>query len=688
MFAPIASRLLAHGLKAPRMAPRLYFSSHDTSVTSAVELLRSAGGSCNSSVFGILGKPPEGDSWPEFLKTYPETFSVERASDDPSHNFKIKLKSEKVIPHKSTLDATVAFLSGRNKCDISHVCEALQAYKPPGKWLPFFKAHGDIFHLQQRNGSGWDISLKETLDSARPSKLTQMEKQAYDKSPIPKLFPLSDGSKYQLIDDEATLDLALHKDGCLKPGQGQSRQFVAVDCEGVPENIHLLQLSTDKGTYVVDCKSIGPRTVCQKLRKLFTSTDVIKVLHDLECDAQAIYEISGIQLDGVLDTQLVSKHLWDIPYKTGLNDYLLRMDLPTHPSKHLLKQWQGDVKPWTVRPLDRQYQDYAALDVALLQKSIGPMLDKLTEHDLTSLLASSSEKAAQENQADKSISDDHQTTLGSLCIEEYTSHTITDLKDLDDKCMAIYNSGTSVVVFRMQKNQAKSKAIDIIYDTTHLKINCAEIPAEDVIDTVDWINCRKFQIVTIMSNPREIQDVLARDGSFYPLEGFVDVAILGELIFGTPFLSEESFLRKLFFRHFGVSVVSKDAEKIYAALLEKELKLLTNDGFSLPMLIEASMLSNGSSRQICFDRSHKLQSLNLFDNLNKDGERNAFLGEPLVEQNDFESIMDVLPERLRSEFPTSSTGSITEIVLDIGRRPIFWNEDQRFFLTKNLISWC
>ena len=693
MFSSTTSKLLAYGIclrfKSPtggaaygltlRAGRRRNLSSHETALASAAELLRSAGGECNSARFGTLGKPPAGKTWPAFLKKYPETFSVEIASDDRSHNFTIKLKSHKAKKRKkSTLNAAVELLSGQKPVELGFVGRELKAYKPPGAWISFFKAHNEVFHLQQYETSGWHVSL----GSASSSKLSQVGKHPQVVSPIPSIFALPDGSEYQLIDNEDTLDLVLRNDACLDPGRGSPRQFVAFDCEGVPENIHLLQLSTNAGTYVLDCKSIGPKTVCQKLRNLFTSIDVIKVLHDLDCDAQAIYEISGVQLNGVLDTQLVSTHLWDIPYKPGLNDFLRRMDLPTHPSKDLLKQWQGDVKPWTVRPLDRQYQDYAALDVVLLQKSITPMLEKVTEHDLNTLFALSSEKAAQNIKADKSIFVDHQTALESLHINEYTLHTITEPIDLIARCNEIYNSATSIVVVRIQKKQEKTMGVDIIYDTTHLKINCAEISAEDMPAIVEWKDWQASKIVTVVSNLREIQDGLESYG--YKSQNFVDVGILGELLFGTPFLSQESFESKLFFRHLGVSSVSKDTETIYAALIEKELKHLAKDGFSLSTLMKASVVSNGNSQQTCFDPSaaYKLQSLNLFRNhpKNKDGLCNAFLGKPLLELNDFESMMDVLPERLRSKLPASGTGSITEIVLDIGRRPIFWKEDQRVFL--------
>ena len=62
-------------------------------------------------------------------------------------------------------------------------------------------------------------------------------------------------------------DLALQASGM------DDIQFVAIDCEGVPESLELLQVATEQGIYIFDAKLIGETTVCEALEPLLTLRD-------------------------------------------------------------------------------------------------------------------------------------------------------------------------------------------------------------------------------------------------------------------------------------------------------------------------------------------------------------------------------------------------------------------------------
>jgi hypothetical protein len=178
--------------------------------------------------------------------------------------------------------------------------------------------------------------------------------------------------EYQFIDTEEALEYMIQQDPVFS---SSDLEYVAMDCEGVPDKLDLLQLGTATGVYLIDCDTIGARHVCQTLSEpLLQSNRVIKLLHDLRCDAQAIDRHGWVpDLSGVIDTQLVAESIWhQEPASIGLNGLLERLGLPMHPMKHLIRDIEGE-DFWAQRPIPSEYLEYAALDVQLLYRSIEPL---------------------------------------------------------------------------------------------------------------------------------------------------------------------------------------------------------------------------------------------------------------------------------------------------------------------------
>eukprot|EP00977_Amphora_coffeiformis_P007217 scaffold1569_cov171-Amphora_coffeaeformis.AAC.3 len=207
-------------------------------------------------------------------------------------------------------------------------------------------------------------------------------------------FQLFSGVSCSFIQDSAALNEVMQTDPVFSDTYTEST-FVALDAEGVPDNLHLLQLATQEQVYVIDCLKIGPKYVLKALKPFLRSDRTIKVLHDLKCDAQAFYRHGDVpSLDGVLDTQLVAEHLWEDGGKIGLNVLLERLDLPKHPSKDLAKSFKdGGNKFWSHRPVPIERLEYAACDVTCLFNAIETIREKLGGQKLDDLIALSKDRA-------------------------------------------------------------------------------------------------------------------------------------------------------------------------------------------------------------------------------------------------------------------------------------------------------
>jgi hypothetical protein len=101
----------------------------------------------------------------------------------------------------------------------------------------------------------------------------------------------------QLLESEAAL-------------RGDASCVVAVDCEGVPKALHLIQLAyfTMEGVkrvIIIDGVAIGEVNMIKLLAPLLTSESTVKLFHDLHMDAAAFANIGCLQLANCVDSQLV-----------------------------------------------------------------------------------------------------------------------------------------------------------------------------------------------------------------------------------------------------------------------------------------------------------------------------------------------------------------------------------------------
>lgn len=215
---------------------------------------------------------------------------------------------------------------------------------------------------------------------------------------MPRTHDITNAGGVRLVESEADLRAAIADDPSLRAEETTSdqRDVVAIDCEGVPEELLLLQVATQQYVYVIDCMQIGADVVCTQLKPLLTSTTTIKLFHDLHNDAVAIVNHGSVAvLAGCLDSQLVME------FKTGelhmgFNDMLQQSGKEPHPSKAWMKREMNassGTSLFSARPLAKDVVEYAALDASLLLGAKAELFDLVDGGSVGMLIQASDQRA-------------------------------------------------------------------------------------------------------------------------------------------------------------------------------------------------------------------------------------------------------------------------------------------------------
>jgi stage III sporulation protein SpoIIIAA len=210
-------------------------------------------------------------------------------------------------------------------------------------------------------------------------------------------YRLPSGQLVELVQTIEHLKQLIAADAVLR---GDARCVVAVDCEGVPESLHLMQLAYHttalaKRVLILDGVRLGEDAMCTLLAPLLTSDVTVKLFHDVHMDAVALADIGGVQLTNCIDSQLVMELLHGSLHM-GFNDTLQKLDHATHTSKSAIKKQMNaaDGSIFSRRPLTRELVEYAALDVALLLSIKDSLLGALAPNELQDIQTASDIRAA------------------------------------------------------------------------------------------------------------------------------------------------------------------------------------------------------------------------------------------------------------------------------------------------------
>ena len=239
----------------------------------------------------------------------------------------------------------------------------------------------------------------------------------------PSSFHLSSGEEVELVQTVERLKQLLASDAALN---GDAESVVAVDCEGVPEALHLIQLATSERVLVIDGVELGQAELCEVLTPLFTSERTIKLLHDLHKDAAAIATIGSVTLVNCLDSQLAME-LLSGSLHMGFNDMLKELGREQHPSKLAMKRRMASDDSGGVfarRPLPRDVIEYAAMDVTLLLGAHTSLVEMLGADQLNEVVLASGIRA------------EHAATSGGrrrVCVDVSSEHALAS-RELIEVC--------------------------------------------------------------------------------------------------------------------------------------------------------------------------------------------------------------------------------------------------------------
>uniref|UniRef100_A0A7S4RUA3 3'-5' exonuclease domain-containing protein n=1 Tax=Ditylum brightwellii TaxID=49249 RepID=A0A7S4RUA3_9STRA len=173
------------------------------------------------------------------------------------------------------------------------------------------------------------------------------------------------GMQIKYVQTKANLKKCLSSNEILN---GTGEGLCAIDCEGVPDSLDLIQIATlpqQAGSlitiYVIDCTMIGIELVCNSILPLLQSNHIIKLIHDLHMDMVALSSAGLEGFNCILDTQLAAEDFTGNPF-VGMNALLKMFGAPEHPLKNKMQQiMKSNTNVWSKRPLLKSYIEYAGM---------------------------------------------------------------------------------------------------------------------------------------------------------------------------------------------------------------------------------------------------------------------------------------------------------------------------------------
>lgn len=211
------------------------------------------------------------------------------------------------------------------------------------------------------------------LSSPNPSGISQTKQETLEESAI-DLRPSEDVSgDVCLIDNVEELESF---------AQNFDDTMITVDCEGVPNELLLIQVATPKTTHVIDCIKLGPLVVCQNLKEILMNSSVTKIFHDLHNDAAALASLGAVtEMKGTLDTQLAMEFLTGDPF-FGFNRVFQHLGTSQHFSKKMIQGMTHQTVNhfFSQRPLPRDVLQYAVDDVRLLVDAYDRLRERLADN--------------------------------------------------------------------------------------------------------------------------------------------------------------------------------------------------------------------------------------------------------------------------------------------------------------------
>ncbi|KAL7467684.1 hypothetical protein ACHAXS_007926 [Conticribra weissflogii] len=168
---------------------------------------------------------------------------------------------------------------------------------------------------------------------------------------------------------------------------------IAFDCEGVNlSRLGSLEIVSicfqDMEIFLVDFGNNPCPKIKEKVKEIFESSKVVKIIHDCRMDCDALFHLHGIKVNNVHDTSCYQTVLTG--GQKNLNDTLACNGIRTnsHRDKSVYKR---NPRFWATRPLTNQMIEWASADVDKLFKLSQIQLDKISISSKTRAVTKSTE---------------------------------------------------------------------------------------------------------------------------------------------------------------------------------------------------------------------------------------------------------------------------------------------------------
>lgn len=145
-------------------------------------------------------------------------------------------------------------------------------------------------------------------------------------------------------------------------------ELLALDCEGVDlgrgGSISIIQLSSMERCYLFDVHGLAASAaLVMALKPILESSEIVKIIHDVKMDADALFHEMNIAVTKVHDTQI-----WDKTLKgqtRNLNQTLLAYACEPNEERDA-NVYRANYRFWATRPLTEHMIDWASGDVSNL----------------------------------------------------------------------------------------------------------------------------------------------------------------------------------------------------------------------------------------------------------------------------------------------------------------------------------
>lgn len=168
---------------------------------------------------------------------------------------------------------------------------------------------------------------------------------------------------------------------------------IAFDCEGVNlSRLGSLEIISicfpDMEIFLVDFGNNPCPKIREKVKEIFESSEVVKIIHDCRMDCDALFHLHGIKVNNVHDTSCYQTVLTG--GQKNLNDTLACNGIKTnsHRDKSVYKR---NPRFWATRPLAEQMIEWASSDVNKLFKLSQIQLDKISINSKSRAITKSNE---------------------------------------------------------------------------------------------------------------------------------------------------------------------------------------------------------------------------------------------------------------------------------------------------------